>query len=233
MAKSSIRSDIPSQAGRLAVVTGASGGLGFQTALALAAAGAEVVVAARSEQRGEQAAAEIRLQVPGSEGELRAARFGEPRLGRGIRVAPGGVPSVARAADQQCWRNGPVGAADHGGRVREAVRHELPRPFRSDRPAAAAAAARARCSRYQPRQRRPSARGDRLRRSPVGAELCAVARLRTIEARDADVRDGTAAAERFRRLGADQPRRASRLGAHRTSSPKAPATTAGQGCSGG
>ena len=32
--------DMPSQAGRLAVITGATGGLGFETALALAGAGA-------------------------------------------------------------------------------------------------------------------------------------------------------------------------------------------------
>jgi NAD(P)-dependent dehydrogenase (short-subunit alcohol dehydrogenase family) len=40
--------DIPDLSGRIAVVTGANGGLGFETALALAGAGAEVVVAARA-----------------------------------------------------------------------------------------------------------------------------------------------------------------------------------------
>ena len=40
-------SDIPDLSGRTAVVTGANGGLGFQTALALAGAGAHVVLAAR------------------------------------------------------------------------------------------------------------------------------------------------------------------------------------------
>jgi len=35
--------DIPSQKGKLAVVTGATGGLGYETALGLAHAGAEVV----------------------------------------------------------------------------------------------------------------------------------------------------------------------------------------------
>ncbi|MEG9503373.1 MAG: SDR family NAD(P)-dependent oxidoreductase, partial [Methylorubrum extorquens] len=39
--------DIPSQAGRRAVVTGASAGLGFETARALAGAGAAVVLAVR------------------------------------------------------------------------------------------------------------------------------------------------------------------------------------------
>jgi NAD(P)-dependent dehydrogenase (short-subunit alcohol dehydrogenase family) len=43
--------DIPPQAGRRAVVTG-TGGLGYETALALAAAGADVVLAGRSETKG-------------------------------------------------------------------------------------------------------------------------------------------------------------------------------------
>jgi NAD(P)-dependent dehydrogenase (short-subunit alcohol dehydrogenase family) len=43
--------DIPSQTGRRAVVTG-TGGLGYETALALAAAGADVVLAGRSETKG-------------------------------------------------------------------------------------------------------------------------------------------------------------------------------------
>lgn len=51
--------DIPPQAGRLAVVTGANSGIGFETAKALAAAGARVIVAARSEAKGRDAAARI------------------------------------------------------------------------------------------------------------------------------------------------------------------------------
>src|SRR5260370_20962614 len=43
--------DIPRQSGRRAVVTG-TGGLGYETALALAAAGADVVLAGRSETKG-------------------------------------------------------------------------------------------------------------------------------------------------------------------------------------
>ena len=47
--------DIPDQSGRRAVVTGATGGLGFETALALAGAGAEVILAARNARKGAQA----------------------------------------------------------------------------------------------------------------------------------------------------------------------------------
>ncbi len=52
--------DMPDLSGRVAVVTGASSGLGFWTARVLAAHGAEVVLAVRNIARGEAAAAEIR-----------------------------------------------------------------------------------------------------------------------------------------------------------------------------
>jgi NAD(P)-dependent dehydrogenase (short-subunit alcohol dehydrogenase family) len=52
--------DIPDLSGRTAVVTGANGGLGFQTALALAGAGAHVVLAARDPAK--TVAAETRLR---------------------------------------------------------------------------------------------------------------------------------------------------------------------------
>ncbi|GAA1435092.1 oxidoreductase [Microlunatus lacustris] len=49
--------DLPDQTGRTFVVTGANSGLGRQTASALAAVGARVVLAVRDQARGEQAAA--------------------------------------------------------------------------------------------------------------------------------------------------------------------------------
>jgi NAD(P)-dependent dehydrogenase (short-subunit alcohol dehydrogenase family) len=51
--------DIPSQAGRIAVVTGATSGIGRHTAAELARAGAEVVLAVRDAARGERVRAEI------------------------------------------------------------------------------------------------------------------------------------------------------------------------------
>ncbi|MGH2975997.1 MAG: oxidoreductase [Solirubrobacterales bacterium] len=56
--------DIPDQSGRTAVVTGANSGLGLETARALAAAGAEVVMAARNQERAAEAEEKIRSSAP-------------------------------------------------------------------------------------------------------------------------------------------------------------------------
>lgn len=56
--------DVPDLTGRLAVVTGANSGLGFGLTRALAAAGAEVVMAIRTKAKGEAAIREIRATVP-------------------------------------------------------------------------------------------------------------------------------------------------------------------------
>jgi NAD(P)-dependent dehydrogenase (short-subunit alcohol dehydrogenase family) len=56
-------SDIPDQTGRTAVVTGANSGIGWETARALAAKGARVIVACRSEEKGRDAEQRIRKAV--------------------------------------------------------------------------------------------------------------------------------------------------------------------------
>src|SRR5262245_1076560 len=58
--------DVPGQQGRLAVVTGANTGLGFETAQVLAARGASVVLAVRDTEKGERAAARIAVTAPGA-----------------------------------------------------------------------------------------------------------------------------------------------------------------------
>jgi NAD(P)-dependent dehydrogenase (short-subunit alcohol dehydrogenase family) len=64
--------DIPDQSGRIAVVTGANTGLGLETARALAARGARVVVAVRDTAKGDTAAASIVSGAPGAEVEVQA-----------------------------------------------------------------------------------------------------------------------------------------------------------------
>lgn len=56
-------SDIPPQRGRSAVITG-TGGLAYETALALARAGADVIIAGRNPAKGQTAANRIREAVP-------------------------------------------------------------------------------------------------------------------------------------------------------------------------
>ena len=57
--------DIPDQTGRTAVITGANTGLGYETAAALAAKGAHVVLAVRNTDKGKDAADRIADASPG------------------------------------------------------------------------------------------------------------------------------------------------------------------------
>jgi len=79
--------DIPEQAGRVAVVTGANGGLGLETARALAASGAEVVMAARNQDKAAKAVEEIRAGVPDASLTI-------------VELDLGSLASVRRAADE-------------------------------------------------------------------------------------------------------------------------------------
>lgn len=59
--------DIPDQTGRTAVITGANTGLGYETARALAAHGARIVLAVRNLDKGQAAADLIGRRTPGAE----------------------------------------------------------------------------------------------------------------------------------------------------------------------
>jgi NAD(P)-dependent dehydrogenase (short-subunit alcohol dehydrogenase family) len=63
--------DMPSQAGRTFVVTGANSGIGFETTKALAASGASVIMAVRDEAKGAAARNAIRDENPDASLELR------------------------------------------------------------------------------------------------------------------------------------------------------------------
>lgn len=62
--------DIPDQTGRRALITGANGGLGLQTTLALARQGTQVLLACRNPQRGQQAADRVRAGAPDARVEV-------------------------------------------------------------------------------------------------------------------------------------------------------------------
>jgi NAD(P)-dependent dehydrogenase (short-subunit alcohol dehydrogenase family) len=62
--------DIPDLTGKTAVVTGANSGLGFETAQALAGAGARVVLACRDETKGRAALDRIAQTFPGADVRL-------------------------------------------------------------------------------------------------------------------------------------------------------------------
>ena len=84
--------DIPDQSGRLALVTGANSGLGLETARALAARGARVLLACRDPERGEQARQAL-----------------APIASAGIEVLAmdlADLASVARAAEQVATSHG-------------------------------------------------------------------------------------------------------------------------------
>ncbi len=87
--------DIPDQTGKLAIVTGATGGLGLETALVLAGKGAEVVLAARNPAKGAEAERLIRARHPGAE-----VRFDPLDLGD--------LASVAAFADRMTATGRPI-----------------------------------------------------------------------------------------------------------------------------
>jgi NAD(P)-dependent dehydrogenase (short-subunit alcohol dehydrogenase family) len=79
--------DIPDLHGKVAVITGANGGLGLASAKALAGRGAHVVMAVRNEAKAADAHAELMAAHPGAALEI-------------VRLDLGSLASVAAAAEQ-------------------------------------------------------------------------------------------------------------------------------------
>jgi NAD(P)-dependent dehydrogenase (short-subunit alcohol dehydrogenase family) len=62
---------VPSQRGKLVVVTGANSGIGLEVTRRLAAAGAEVIMAVRNEEKGDNAKNDLLTQLPNARLEVR------------------------------------------------------------------------------------------------------------------------------------------------------------------
>jgi NAD(P)-dependent dehydrogenase (short-subunit alcohol dehydrogenase family) len=87
--------DIPDQTGRTAVVTGANGGLGLETARALAGAGAQVMMAARNQERAAEAMEQIRAGLPDASLQL-------------VELDLGSLASVRKAAGEVLATHGTI-----------------------------------------------------------------------------------------------------------------------------
>jgi NAD(P)-dependent dehydrogenase (short-subunit alcohol dehydrogenase family) len=62
--------EIPSQAGRRALITGANSGIGYHAALELARKGAHVLLACRDKAKGDRALERLRAEVPAASAEV-------------------------------------------------------------------------------------------------------------------------------------------------------------------
>ena len=69
--------DIPSQAGRTVLVTGANSGLGYFTSLELARHGARVIMTARDHGKGTQALSRVKAEVPRANVEMQLLDLGD------------------------------------------------------------------------------------------------------------------------------------------------------------
>jgi NAD(P)-dependent dehydrogenase (short-subunit alcohol dehydrogenase family) len=63
--------NIPDQTGRVALVTGGNGGLGFETSRVLAARGATVIMGARDQDKAKTAREQILTEIPGAKIDVR------------------------------------------------------------------------------------------------------------------------------------------------------------------
>ena len=165
-------SDIPDQSGRLAIVTGANTGVGFETARALAAKGARVILACRSEERGKAALERLFWER------------GTPDLGsRQPGLGPGFCDRTRRRGEdrhpgQQRGRDDAPGGEDRRW-LRAADRRQLHRPLRADRPSLAPAHGSGVGPRDDRQQLGPSGRQDSARQLQRSEALLGMAGVPT------------------------------------------------------
>jgi NAD(P)-dependent dehydrogenase (short-subunit alcohol dehydrogenase family) len=99
--------EVPDQAGRVAVITGANTGLGFETARVLAGRGATVVLACRDVESGKSGAARIASLVAAAAGDDNSKKWLAAENLRVVRLDLGSLASVRAAVEE-------IGAAHDG-----------------------------------------------------------------------------------------------------------------------
>ncbi|MEV7420464.1 oxidoreductase [Streptomyces sp. NPDC089919] len=114
--------EIPGQGGRTAVVTGANSGIGYVTARELARAGAHVLLACRSADRGGAALDRLRREVPGASAEFARLDLGDlssvREFAAGLR--PGGLDLLVNNAGVMAL---PYGRTTDGFETQFGVNH--------------------------------------------------------------------------------------------------------------
>ena len=207
--------DIPDQTGRVAVVTGANGGLGLETARELARKGARVVMAARNMEKAGQARADILGDIPGASLELQ--RLDLASLAS-VRAAAERILSIHDTIDLLINNAGvmalPQQRTEDG--LRDAVRDQPLGALRLHRIADAGDSAQpGRSSRHRHQHRAPLSGQTRPRQSPSGRPLRALASIRPIQDGQRPLRPRAAAPARGGRILRAEPRGPPRVRQHR------------------
>ena len=207
--------DIPDLTGKTAVVTGANGGLGLETARALAAQGRPCGDGRPRPGQGRRRGR--RHPRRGARGVARAGRA-RPELAVVGPRGGGQDPRVSRPdrhPGQQRRRDGYPRAPDRG-RVRDAACHQPPRPLRPDGAADAGAVAGGRRAGGQRHEHRPPHGPRRRPRQPAPrGPVHPVAGLRPIQARQLPLRHRSPAAVRGQARFGVEPARSPRPVQHR------------------
>ncbi len=141
--------DIPAQAGKRVLITGANSGIGYQTALKLARKGAQILLACRDRQKGEAALARLNQDAPGSQSELVILDLASLASVRDFTV--NALPATSRCTFgiPNAGVMAPPRRLENGRRLRTPVRHQRAQPLRSHWPASAGPPTG--CSRVPPR----------------------------------------------------------------------------------